>query len=65
MRVLKHDGSRLHGIGFLPDVYVERTIEGVRTGRDEFLEKAIELAKQEHRKANIYGGAYGYANLNR
>ena len=46
MRVLKHDGSRLHGIGFLPDVYVERTIEGVRTGRDEFLEKAIELAKQ-------------------
>lgn len=46
MRVLKHDGSQLHGIGFLPDVYVERTIEGVKSGRDEFLEKAIELAKQ-------------------
>ncbi|SFT97069.1 Peptidase family S41 [Algoriphagus locisalis] len=46
MRVLKHDGSQLHGIGFLPDAYVERTIEGVRAGRDEFLEKAIELAKQ-------------------
>ena len=47
MRVLKHDGTQLHGIGFLPDVYVERTIEGVKTGRDEFLEKAIELAKQQ------------------
>tara|TARA_R110002012_G_scaffold140887_1_gene298586 strand:- start:10840 stop:12645 length:1806 start_codon:yes stop_codon:yes gene_type:complete len=47
MRVLKHDGSQLHGIGFLPDVYVKRTIEGVKTGRDEFLEKAIELAKQQ------------------
>lgn len=46
MRVLKHDGSQLHGIGFLPDVNVERTIEGVKAGRDEFLEKAIELAKQ-------------------
>jgi C-terminal processing protease CtpA/Prc len=46
MRVLKHDGSQLHGIGILPDIYVERTLEGVRSGRDEFLEKAIELAKQ-------------------
>ncbi|MDR7131618.1 hypothetical protein J2X69_003982 [Algoriphagus sp. 4150] len=46
MRVLKHDGSQLHGIGFLPDVYVERTVAGVRTGKDEFLEKAIEIAKQ-------------------
>ena len=46
MRVLKNDGSQLHGIGFLPDVYMERTIEGVRTGKDEFLEKALEVAKQ-------------------
>ena len=46
LRALKHDGSQLHGIGFLPDVYVERTIEGIRTGRDEFLEKAIEIAKE-------------------
>jgi len=46
MRLLKHNGSQLHGIGFLPDVYVERTIEGVKAGRNEFLEKAIEIAKQ-------------------
>jgi C-terminal processing protease CtpA/Prc len=45
MRVLKHDGSPLHGIGFLPQVYVKRTIEGVKAGRDEYLEKAIELVK--------------------
>ena len=44
MKVLKHDGSRLHGIGFLPDVEVRPTIQGIREGRDEVLEKAIELA---------------------
>ncbi|MEL6562573.1 MAG: S41 family peptidase, partial [Bacteroidota bacterium] len=46
MKVLKHDGSRLHGIGFLPDVEVRPTIQGIREGRDEVLEKAIELAKE-------------------
>ena len=44
MKVFKHDGSALHGVGILPDVYVEKTIQGVRDNRDEFLEKAIELA---------------------
>ncbi|MBD1397318.1 peptidase S41 [Pontibacter sp. JH31] len=44
MKVLKHDGSQLHGVGILPDVYVEKTIQGIREGRDEFLEKAILLA---------------------
>ena len=43
-KVLKHDGSQLHGIGITPDVYVERTPEGIAAGRDEVLEKAIELA---------------------
>ncbi len=46
MKVLKHDGSRLHGIGFLPDVEVKPTIQGVIDGRDEVLEKAIELARE-------------------
>lgn len=45
MKVTKHDGSQLHGIGFLPDIYVDKTINGVKEGRDEFLEKAIELTK--------------------
>ncbi|MEL6559634.1 MAG: S41 family peptidase [Bacteroidota bacterium] len=43
MKALKHDGSRLHGIGFLPDVEVRPTIQGIIEGRDEVLEKAIEL----------------------
>jgi len=41
--VVKHDGSQHFGVGFEPDVHVERTIEGIREGRDEVLEKAIEL----------------------
>lgn len=43
MRVLKQDGSQLHGIGFLPKIYVDRTVAGIKAGRDEYLEKAIEL----------------------
>ncbi|SFU20911.1 Peptidase family S41 [Algoriphagus locisalis] len=45
MKVVKHDGSQLHGVGILPDIYLEKTIEGIKAGRDEFLEKAIELAQ--------------------
>jgi len=45
MKVLKHNGSQHHGIGILPDVYVNKTIRGIKEGRDEFLEKAIEIAK--------------------
>ena len=47
MKVLKHDGSQLHGIGFIPDTYVEPSIKGVMEGKDEFLEKAIELTERE------------------
>lgn len=43
MRVVKHEGSRHHGVGIIPNVRVERTIKGVREGRDEFLEKALEI----------------------
>jgi C-terminal processing protease CtpA/Prc len=46
MKVLKHDGSQHHGIGILPDIYMEKTIKGVKEGRDEFLEKAIEIAME-------------------
>ena len=45
MYVVKHDGSQHHGIGILPNVAVQKTIQGVREGRDEFLEKAIEMAR--------------------
>jgi C-terminal processing protease CtpA/Prc len=43
MQVLKHDGSRHHGVGVHPTVPVERTIAGVAAGRDEILDKGIEV----------------------
>ncbi|MFD2921774.1 S41 family peptidase [Terrimonas rubra] len=46
MKVYKHDGSRHHGVGILPNIYVEQTIKGIREGRDEYLEKALEEANK-------------------
>ena len=37
------DGSQFHGIGIEPDIFVEKTIDGIKLGKDEFLEKAIEI----------------------
>ncbi len=45
MKVVKHDGTQHHGIGVLPNIYVEKTIQGVKEGRDELLEKALEVAR--------------------
>ncbi len=53
MKVLKHDGSQHHGIGILPDIYVEKTIQGIKDGRDEFLEKALEISKNETLKHSV------------
>ena len=50
MRVVKHDGTQHHGVGILPDVPVKRTIKAVTENRDEFLEKAIEVAKEKIKK---------------
>ena len=47
MKVLKHDGSQHHLIGFNPDYPVVRTKEAVLQGRDEFLDKAIEILKEK------------------
>ncbi|MBN1181299.1 MAG: hypothetical protein JXB49_03360, partial [Bacteroidales bacterium] len=46
MKVLKHDGSRLHLIGFEPDYKVDRTIRAIKEGRDEYIEKAIQRINQ-------------------
>lgn len=46
MKVLKHDGSRHHGVGILPTLPVSRTVEGVTAGRDELLEKALDVASK-------------------
>jgi Peptidase family S41 len=43
MRVTHHDGaSRFHGLGIEPDKMVKPTLKGIRAGRDELLESAIE-----------------------
>jgi len=45
MKVLKHDGSQHHGVGIQPTVPVKRTVAGITAGKDELLEKAIEVVK--------------------
>jgi C-terminal processing protease CtpA/Prc len=46
MRVLKHDGSQHHLVGIRPTIPAERTIAGVRAGRDELLEKALDVIER-------------------
>jgi hypothetical protein len=43
MKVVKHDGSQHHTIGILPTVPCRRTLGGIVSGRDELLEKALEI----------------------
>lgn len=45
MKVLKHDGNQLYLKGFEPDYPVNKTIQAIREGRDEYLEKALEVAR--------------------
>jgi hypothetical protein len=47
MKVLKHDGSQLYLEGFKPNYPINKTIQAVREGRDEYLEKALEIARSE------------------
>jgi C-terminal processing protease CtpA/Prc len=46
MRVRKHDGSQHHLVGIQPDVRATRTIEGLRSGRDEMLRTALRVLDQ-------------------
>jgi hypothetical protein len=45
MKVLKHDGTRHHGVGIAPTIPAQRTQAGVAADRDEVLEKALSLVK--------------------
>jgi hypothetical protein len=46
MRVTRHDGSSpFHLLGVAPDIAVAPTIEGLRAGRDEVLERGTALAR--------------------
>lgn len=44
-KVTNDDGSQFHGIGITPDIEVHKTIQGIRDGKDEFLDKAIEILR--------------------
>lgn len=46
MKVLKHDGSRHHGVGIKPTIPVLQTIAGIASGKDEQLEAAIKVVSQ-------------------
>ncbi len=46
MDVRKYDDSPLYAVGYAPDFPVSRTLRAVREGRDEYLEKAIEVVGQ-------------------
>lgn len=37
------DKSETQRVGLSPDIYIEPTIQGIKEGRDELLEKALEL----------------------
>jgi len=50
MKVVNHDQSKFFGIGIEPDVYVHKTIKGIKEKRDEYLERAVELIEMDYRK---------------
>jgi hypothetical protein len=51
MDVRKHDRSPFYTVGFVPDYPVARTLRAVKEGRDEYLEKAIEVIERQARPA--------------
>jgi C-terminal processing protease CtpA/Prc len=47
MRVTRHGGhSPHHLVGVKPDVPVAPTLEGLRSGRDEVLERGLAVARE-------------------
>jgi hydrogenase expression/formation protein HypD len=46
MDVLISDGSSMQKVGLFPDIEVNPTIDGIRSGKDELIDKAIALASR-------------------
>ena len=47
MRVVKHDGATVHqGVGVEPTIPCERTIAGIAEGRDELIERSIDVLQR-------------------
>jgi len=49
-RALKPDGSRNQGVGVVPTIPARRTVAGIAAGRDEVLDKALELLRNAAKK---------------
>jgi len=47
MKVVKLDGSQHHLIGIQPTVPAEQTLQGIKEGRDELLEKALVVVSRD------------------
>ena len=45
-RVIKIDGTLLQGKGIEPDIQVKLTVKGIREGKDEIFERAIEYIEK-------------------
>ena len=41
------DGTATQRVGIVPDIEVKPTIQGIKDGRDELLEKAMEIIRTE------------------
>jgi len=48
--ILNPDGSETQRVGILPDIVVKPTIEGIKNGKDELVEKAVELIRADAEK---------------
>ncbi len=46
LKVLRHDGSTHHGVGILPTIPVKPSPKGLGEGRDEVLEKGLEVVSR-------------------
>jgi len=46
MRVKFGDGSRFQNVGILPDIPVAPTVDGIHAGKDEVLERGIEVLRR-------------------
>ena len=41
------DGKETQRVGIIPDIEIKPTIQGIKDGRDEVLEKAIEIINEK------------------
>lgn len=46
--VFNPDKAQTQRIGLQPDIYLDPTIEGIKAGRDEYIDRAIEIIKENY-----------------